>query len=112
MGTNYYLRSNCCEHCNRYDDLHIGKQSIGWKFIFQAYKDKNLTTVALWLQEIRKPNNKVYDEYDRHIKDKESFIQDILQSIENPNLKLEPPYIGNYEDPSHKNAIFSNNDFS
>ena len=112
MGTNYYFRYHCCDHCNRYDELHIGKQSVGWKFIFRAYKNRNLISVASWIEEIRKPNNKIYDEYDRHVQDKEDFIKNILKTIADPSLKIEPPYIGNYEDPYHKNAIFIVNDFS
>lgn len=112
MGTNYYLRCNCCDHCNRYDVLHIGKQSVGWKFIFQAYKDNNLISVASWIEEIRKSKNEIYDEYYRHVKDKEEFIKNILKTIADSTLTKEPPYIGTYEDPDHKDAIFSNSDFS
>lgn len=36
MGTNYYFRYNICSHCGRYDSLHIGKNSYGWQFTFQA----------------------------------------------------------------------------
>lgn len=42
MGTNYYLRYNICNCCNRYDELHIGKSSGGWQFLFhQVDEDIN-----------------------------------------------------------------------
>lgn len=40
MGTNYYYRFNECEHCNRYDEAHVGKQSGGWSFLFHGYQHK------------------------------------------------------------------------
>lgn len=42
MGTNYYLRHNACGGCGRYDDIHIGKQSAGWSFLFRAYNHRLL----------------------------------------------------------------------
>lgn len=34
MGTNYYAKENECKCCGRYDEVHVGKQSYGWAFIF------------------------------------------------------------------------------
>lgn len=34
MGTNYYTRTNICNHCGRFDGVHIGKSSAGWVFLF------------------------------------------------------------------------------
>jgi len=39
MGTNYYLRYNMCIGCHRYSEIHIGKSSYGWAFIFKAIDD-------------------------------------------------------------------------
>ena len=36
MGANYYYISNHCEHCDRFDKIHIGKLSGGWQFLFHA----------------------------------------------------------------------------
>jgi len=37
MGTNYYLRKGVCEHCNQFtEEIHIGKSSCGWKFLFST----------------------------------------------------------------------------
>lgn len=35
MGTNFYFRFNMCDCCDRYDEIHIGKSSGGWQFLFQ-----------------------------------------------------------------------------
>ncbi len=38
MGTNFYWRQPACAHCGRADnDLHVGKQSGGWSFLFRGY---------------------------------------------------------------------------
>lgn len=42
MGTNYYVATNRCECCNRFDEqYHIGKSSYGWAFSFRGYKAEN-----------------------------------------------------------------------
>jgi hypothetical protein len=38
MSTNYYWRFNGCNCCERYDELHIGKSSGGWEFMFRGYR--------------------------------------------------------------------------
>lgn len=40
MSTNYYLRFNICNHCNRYDELHLGKYNQGRKFLFEVIRHK------------------------------------------------------------------------
>lgn len=69
MGTNYYARENECKHCNRYDDIHLGKSSGGWHFTFQYnhgkyYKDVN--EMKKWLK-----GKKIYNEYDEKISNKD-----------------------------------------
>jgi len=34
MGTNYYTKIKECEHCGRFEEIHLGKSSVGWKFCF------------------------------------------------------------------------------
>jgi hypothetical protein len=34
MGTNYYYRTNICKTCGRYEEVHVGKSSVGWQFTF------------------------------------------------------------------------------
>ena len=51
MGTNYYVATNHCECCNRYDEeYHIGKSSLGWAFTFQGYPADQLTGWKHWKQ--------------------------------------------------------------
>lgn len=37
MGTNFYLTLNECDKCGRFDELHIGKASAGWQFLWQGF---------------------------------------------------------------------------
>jgi len=41
MGTNYYAKFNECKHCGRYNQIHIGKMSMGWEFSFQAHRERD-----------------------------------------------------------------------
>lgn len=45
MGTNYYLKYNECKCCNRFDQIHLGKSSGGWKFTFQTIENFELKLV-------------------------------------------------------------------
>lgn len=47
MGKNYYHRTNFCADCGRYDELHIGKASKGWRFLFRGYAQEGLK-IASW----------------------------------------------------------------
>ena len=39
MGTNYYLHTDVCPHCNRERErIHVGKSSAGWPFLFRGYR--------------------------------------------------------------------------
>ena len=93
MGCNYYLRKNECKHCNRYDDIHIGKSSAGWTFSFRGYKDTDDYTSYLinvpveswkdWQEILRKEDN-IYDEYNRKISFEE-FQKLVESKKEQPN---------------------------
>lgn len=49
MGTNYYAQIGFCECCKRPgEELHIGKSSSGWAFLFMPHPDRGLTTWAAW----------------------------------------------------------------
>lgn len=37
MGTNYYWRDQPCGTCRRFEQVHVGKQSGGWSFLFRAW---------------------------------------------------------------------------
>jgi len=60
MGTNYYLESNVCPHCERSDEkIHIGKSSGGWCFMLQVLPDLMLNTLDDWEQAWSKPNTRI-----------------------------------------------------
>ena len=59
MGTNYYLKRNICNECGRYDELHVGKSSAGWRFIFRRYDD--VRNVEDWKQLMKE--NEFWNEY-------------------------------------------------
>ena len=62
MGTNYYLRYDCCERCGRADEQrHIGKSSFGW--CFSLHVEDELNSLDDWKREFQKPNTRIYDEY-------------------------------------------------
>lgn len=64
MGTNYYVKSEVCEYCNRSDeDLHIGKSSAGWCFSLRVYPDMNIHNLDDWKQYLNSIDNVVEDEY-------------------------------------------------
>jgi hypothetical protein len=79
MGTNYYTYIKLidyCEHCKRgIEKLHIGKQSIGWKFLFRGYKEPmeflfetgrvsvKLDSKKAWIDFIKEKNLQIDDEY-------------------------------------------------
>ena len=82
MGTNYYQRRNICEHCDRYDEKHIGKSSAGWQFSFQGYKDEakpHLHTILSfidWKKELQ-ISGKIFDEYGRELS-----IEEFIELVE------------------------------
>ncbi len=65
MGTNYYLRCNICIRCGRFDQRHIGKDSVGWKFLFHI--DENYKNIDNWLENMKSSRYEIYDEYDNRI---------------------------------------------
>lgn len=63
MGTNYYFRHNCCEYCERYDELHIGKSSLGWTFSFRGHKELGINSWKDWQEFIENNEGDIFDEY-------------------------------------------------
>ena len=72
MGTNYYTKIKECECCGRFEEIHLGKSSCGWKFSFQ-YNDgkyyKNFDEMKSWLKD-----KVIKDEYNRIITLEEFFL--------------------------------------
>lgn len=80
MGTNYYLHiyegdptpCETCGHCERerITEIHIGKSSGGWRFLFQGYPsgifedgDDPVHSLADWVREFEKGDREIRDEY-------------------------------------------------
>ena len=64
MGTNYYLEMDRCEHCKRSaNQLHIGKSSMGWTFALNTYPEKNITSLAAWIDMFHANPGSIVDEY-------------------------------------------------
>lgn len=66
MGTNYYVKENHCDHCDRYDQTyHIGKSSWGWSFSFRGYRHtvapQPLTSWVEWKHFLK--DKAIVDEY-------------------------------------------------
>lgn len=77
MSTNYYLIHNVCSCCKRQDQTHIGKQSGGWEFMFQAFWEDNCLTAEKidskkkWEKILKyvvdNGRGFIQDEYGRHV---------------------------------------------
>lgn len=72
MGTNYYVRENECKTCGRHDEIHLGKSSMGWQFIFQYNGGKYYKTI----KEMRRwlVGKQIFDENDDEILNKDFWI--------------------------------------
>jgi hypothetical protein len=79
MGTNYFLHTNICPHCKRSENqVHIGKSSMGWPFLFRGYPEKDcwpdgiphpITGALEWEELMRVAIEKggaIIDEYGTH----------------------------------------------
>jgi len=78
MGTNYYTKLKECKHCNRYEEVHLGKSSAGWQFSFQYNGGeyyKNIEQMKEWLkgkQILNEYEEKVsYEEFWEMVKNKQ-----------------------------------------
>ena len=65
MGNNYYARYGLCLHCSRYEEIHIGKSSAGWQFMFHATEE--IKSYKDWLKFLSRKGTKIYDEYNKEV---------------------------------------------
>jgi len=83
MGTNYYVASNHCECCDRYDEeYHIGKSSGGWAFSFHGYRAERLVSWQAWKEFLK--DKVIMDEYGERI-DYDWFVQ-YIESEKSPGF--------------------------
>lgn len=87
MSINYYYRYNICKKCGRYDELHLGQNAGGWKFLFRAhsmhpesYKDLALLNWEDWSIFMASNKGKIYNEYGQHVK-LDGFLQTVTNSM-------------------------------
>src|SRR3989304_4614388 len=82
MSTNYYLRENICDKCNRYDEIHIGKSSHGWRFLFEKWikdfeneypEDKIAMNYEKWKERLTNSKGIIINEYEENVSPKEFF---------------------------------------
>lgn len=76
MSTNYYVITNECECCKRYDEQHIGKSSVGWEFTFRGYQGE-LTSWDQWKSYLI--GKTIRDEYSESVS-----YQDFVDMVEGP----------------------------
>lgn len=81
MGTNFYVRTNECECCDRFDELHIGKSAAGWSFGFRAHPDMGITTWQDWKAFIA--DKTIADEYGKVV-EVDKFVK-LIETVKCPN---------------------------
>ena len=59
MGTNFYVHTDKCDKCGRYNKLHIGKRSRGWAFVFHYNFEKELDSYAKWKEFLESENGTI-----------------------------------------------------
>lgn len=94
MGTNYYLYMNRTDAQIEKDGYHIGKNSAGWVFQFEAYNRPLIKTVQA-MRAFTKLGF-IYDEYGRECT-YEDFWQIVEESKEpyygrDPYVLIDPDY--------------------
>jgi hypothetical protein len=87
MSTNFYMVFRC-EHeegCGEEVTLHLGKNSVGWQFMFQALPDRGIFNCPGWIHLMTKKGGIIVDEY-RRVYTMEEF-SDYVAETYNGNLK-------------------------
>jgi hypothetical protein len=91
MGTNYYaITEGCesaCEHCSESKEIHLGKSSAGWKFLFKC-NDSRETALFDWLDTVDKAIQ-IKDQYGEVIS-KESLFRKVILKQAAAHSQLNP----------------------
>lgn len=93
MGTNFYLHTNPCPCCGQFrDEVHLGKNSCGWKFLIHKIPNKvfDYKSLCNYIKE-----GVIYDEYNQ-----EWGAEKFLEKIENHQKDKTHPdceHIDNYD---------------
>jgi len=70
MGTNYYMKYNLCDKCGRFDKIHLGKASAGWRFMLQYNEGKyykNWQEMKEWLKKMIDDGAVIKNEYGEEV---------------------------------------------
>lgn len=85
MGTNYYAHVESCPECGRpQQEVHIGKQSARWKFLFRSYAVGNpienvaLTSFKQWNWFLEQSYVEIFDEYGEEVA-APIFLQEVVK---------------------------------
>lgn len=78
VGTNFYTDADpTCDNPEHTERLHVGLSSFGWKFLFQGYPDRGLTSWTAWRvflagREIRDENGRTLtlDEFTERVENR------------------------------------------
>ena len=101
MGTNYYWFPDIIKESTPVDrGLHIGKNSCGWVFQFEAHSNPLLKTVKQYREFLKE--GVIYDEYEREISTSEFW--EIVEDSKLPFNGREPYVL---EDPNYPRRILS-----
>lgn len=105
MGTNYYYKTDICEHCGSVgSELHIGKSSCGWCFSLHVYPGKGPECLSDWEHIFKNPKAKIEDEYGRTV-----TADDMLSCITERGGNLKPStgfdFQGNHSQPGPNNLV-------
>jgi hypothetical protein len=108
MGTNYYLHFNKCSKCGRYDKIHIGKCSAGWKFLFH-YIERLAENVEQWRSFIK--TGIIYDEAGNRVSESK-FWKMVAQCQKLRSVALAKPCEYKYELLQWRFMLIDGYDFS
>lgn len=83
MGMNYFVKVGSKE-------LHIGKSSIGWQFLFEGHKGYDLDSKNEWLHFLSKYRKNIYDSEEQLITFNE--LREIIERKSARDLTLKNHY--------------------
>jgi len=101
MGTNFFIKipeGKPCDKCGRFDveeTIHIGKSSVGWRFLFTPVHN----CFDDWRKTILAHDGHIYDEYDRPIS-AQALLDYICAKQESP-LPYDDPEMWFHKEPLH-----------
>lgn len=92
MGTNYYLKMEPCPHCGRGDEeIHLGKSSCGWKFLF--HKTNRIKNFKQFCKAIQ--SGTILDEYGQE--HSVEYMLDLIKSKQGESDHVDCECIDGYD---------------